>query len=178
MYCLWCWVLGVLFWRSHCCLLELKSSCCVSGCATRNNHWGITPGSGRATVETRPWDYKLCPILVLMLEGELLPCMDWFPLCCWKEALAETVPGDPACVVLTEGRILWERVSCSVQLPSSHQSSCPEVQLMSMSLQILSLGVFHVWTLLVALLNTAPRLSDPRVALPVGYFKLISRLLP
>lgn len=37
--------------------------------------------------------------------------------------------------------------------------------------------VFHVWTL-VALLNTALRLSDPRVALRVGYFKLISCLPP
>lgn len=63
----------------------------------------------------------------------------FFALCCWKEALAETVPGGPAPVVLTEGSVPWEKISCSVHLPSSRKSLCPEVQLMSISHQILSL---------------------------------------
>lgn len=120
-----------------------------------------------------------CPILVWMLEGELLLCTGWFLLwclCCWKEALAET--WWPCSCGADRGQDPLGRVSCSLQLPSSHKSPCPEVQLMSVSHQILSLWVFHVWTLLMALLNTALRLSGPRVALRVGYFKLISRLLP
>lgn len=65
----------------------------------------------------------------------MLPCMGWFALCCWKEPLAETAPAGPAPVVLTEGRSLGKGVL-----------QPPELHLMSMSHQILSLWVFPVWT--------------------------------
>lgn len=75
----------------------------------------ITPGDHAWLWEShcgeRAWGYKLGAILVLMLEEELLPCTGCFALCCCKEALAETVPAGPAPVVLTKGRIPWERVS-------------------------------------------------------------------
>lgn len=148
---------------------------CLRLCHTKKL-LGITPGSGRATVEKGLGVINCVPCWCWCWER--LPCTGWFALCCWKEALAEMVPGGPAHVVLTKGRIPWQRVSCSVQCPSSHKSLCLGVQVMSVSHQILSLWVFHVWTLTVALLNTALRFSDPRVALRVGYSKLISCLPP
>lgn len=120
----------------------------------------------------RAWGYKLCPLLVLMLGAAAVHGLVCSVLL--ERGFGRDSPWQP-CLC---GRIPWERVSCSVQLPSSHKSPCPEVQLMSMSHQISSLWVFHVWTLVVALLSTALRLSDPSVALRVGYFKLISRLPP
>lgn len=163
MYCLWCWVLGVLFWRSHCCLLELKPSCCVSGCATQNHLWGSHLALGEPLWK-KAWGYKFCPILEVMLEG--ICCLAWAGLLC------------------AAGKSLWQRqpllallLWCSPRadplgkVSCSHQSStrCP------CHTRFCPFGYFLFG--LVALLSTALRLSDPRVAL-CWLFKFISCLPP
>lgn len=86
--------LGSFFWRSHCCLLELKSSCCVSGCATRNKRWGSRLGLGEPL-----WKQGLRII-------NSVPFWCW----CWKGSCCHAWTGF-LCGACAAGKRLWQRQS-------------------------------------------------------------------
>lgn len=66
MYCLWCWVLGVLLWRSHCCSWS-RNLRAVSQAVPHKKTAGDHTWLWESHCGERAWGYKLCPMLMLML---------------------------------------------------------------------------------------------------------------
>lgn len=105
------------FWRSYCYLLELKSSCCVSGCATWTNCMGSCLGSGRPSRKKNELALQ-CSVW----KGRPLSHAQFFSFCggcaagkrLWHGDVES--PGGPARVQDPLGTVWFVH---SVQLPST-----------------------------------------------------------
>lgn len=153
------------YWRSHRCLLELKSSRCVSGCATWNHHVGSCVGKpGLGDPPSKKWTGITNPVLVLMLEGKMLP-RTWLFL--------------PVVVLLERGlskpwvTLPWGAHVCSVW-PPTHQPHCSVAKsLISVCVipDFVSLGISCLDTP-VALLDTANEAFRPQGGCMCWLFKI------